>query len=75
MCQNSTGLRGSVDRDQTPCVAASDLGLHCLLWAVSPKKITVIMVITNESTYLYSVHGDGFLVLQPIQSAKRNIGP
>ena len=36
VCLKYTGwTANSVDPDQTPRSAASDLGLHCLLWSVS----------------------------------------
>ena len=34
MRKNAEWVANSVDTDQTPLIAASDLGLHCLLMAV-----------------------------------------
>ena len=35
VCKFAGRMANSVDPDQTPCSAASDLGLHCLLRPVS----------------------------------------
>ena len=45
MCLNIAGcMVNSVDPDQMPCSAASDLGLHCLQKPKSVPKHSIIMV-------------------------------
>ena len=42
------GMANSVDPDQRPCSAASDLGLHCLLMPVHPNtwgKYSLIVIL------------------------------
>ena len=48
-------MTNSVDLDQMPGSAVSDLGLHCLQRPICPNTIRVITVIKDINLYIISI--------------------
>ena len=52
-------MANSVDPDQTPRSAASDLGLHCLHRPIRPNTIIIIMVVNlSDKNWPYDLCND-----------------
>ena len=63
-------MANSVDPDQTPLNAASDLGLHCLLRCVC-SKLSVILVCRQTTKVLMRLTEYGRVGLSHLQTRDR----